>query len=78
MKTIVLSLLSLLLFPCIAVAQGDGEGGIESRVRLRNVDRATVRILALGGIHPVAFDGRRTRLARVAAVGDASHGSGVA
>ncbi len=78
MKRILLGLALALSLCSSAAAQPAAEGGIEARVRLRAVDRATVRIIAIGGVHAVPFDGERTRLARVAAIGDASHGSGVA
>lgn len=77
MKRFVLGLLLAFSFSAPSAAQRNQARDIESRVRLRPVDRATVRIIAIGGARAVPFEGRRTRLARVAAIGAASHGSGV-
>ncbi|MFW5876227.1 MAG: S1C family serine protease [Myxococcota bacterium] len=51
--------------------------GVESRIRLRPVDRATVRIIAVGGADSTAIESRRTNVHRVVAVPRAAHGSGV-
>lgn len=47
-------------------------------VRLRPIDRATVRIISLRGIDPATVEGRRTRSRRVVAQPATTHGSGVA
>ena len=39
--------------------------GIEQRLALRSVDRATVRIIAIGGAEMAYFDSRETRVRRM-------------
>jgi S1-C subfamily serine protease len=51
--------------------------GVESRIQLRPVDRATVRVVSVGGAVATAFDSKRTGLKRVVAVPEAAHGTGV-
>jgi hypothetical protein len=64
--------------PAAAPAAPEPEDeGIESRIELRPIDRAAVRVFAVSGVRPVAFDGWGTDLARVAAIARASHGTGV-
>lgn len=60
-----------------AAAVAPPKDGVESRVRLRPVDRATVRVVSVGGADATAFKSSRTGLERVAAIPRADHGTGV-
>lgn len=51
--------------------------GIEERVEMRDLDRATVRIVCISGARPYVFDSRETRARRVVSQPIASHGTGV-
>jgi S1-C subfamily serine protease len=51
--------------------------GIEQRVELRAIDRATVRIVCVSGARTYLFDSRETRVRRAVAAPQSSHGSGV-
>lgn len=70
-----LALASLLLAPEPA-SEAHAEG-IEDRIELRPLDRATVRILTVSGADSYLFDGDDTRVRRVVAMPNAGHGSGV-
>jgi S1-C subfamily serine protease len=72
------ALVALLAAP-IGSAQtpaGSGVPGIEQRLALRSVDRATVRIIAIGGAEMAYFDSRETRVRRMFAEPRASFGTG--
>ena len=53
------------------------DGGIESRIRLRPIDRASVRIISISGLEPFTFDTGGTNTSRAVCLPDASHGTGV-
>lgn len=72
MRALTLSLLLTALgAPALARAQVD-------TIQLRPIDRATVRILSLRRLEPLAVEGRRTHQRRVVANTLSTHGSGVA
>lgn len=60
------------LAPDVALADG-----IEDRIELRPLDRATVRVLSISGARTMLFDGDDTRVRRLLASPRAGHGSGV-
>ncbi|MBK6813375.1 MAG: trypsin-like peptidase domain-containing protein [Sandaracinaceae bacterium] len=53
------------------------DGGIESRIRLRPIDRASVRVLQITGASAYTFEGRVSRVRRAVSLPDAVHGTGV-
>ena len=85
-----LNLLATLLcgaavLPAVALAQAPtqpaapttADGGIESRIRLRPIDRASVRVLQITGASAYTFEGRVSRVRRAVSLPDAVHGTGV-
>jgi S1-C subfamily serine protease len=51
--------------------------GIEQRVELRTIDRASVRIVCIAGARTFVFDSRETRVRRAVAQPESSFGTGV-
>lgn len=70
-------LLLALLAPTGAAAQAVPPGGIESRIELRNVDRSTLRIIAVSGAEAHVFESSRTQVRRLSVRPRSSHGTGV-
>jgi serine protease Do len=46
-------------------------------VELRPIDRATVRVIGVGGVQPILFQSAETGVARIPGIPNARHGSGV-
>lgn len=71
MRALLFSLVFALAAPSLAAAQTD-------TIQLRPIDRATVRIVSLRRLEPLATEGRRTHQRRIVANALSTHGSGVA
>lgn len=77
-------LVALAAMPAAAQTQeatttrAEEDEGIASRIRLRPIDRAAVRVVSINGAIPYTFKGGHTDVTRVVALRDAGHGTGVA
>ncbi len=63
--------------PTATPAATPTDGGIESRIRLRPIDRASVRVLQITGAEAFTFESRTTRVRRAVSIPAAVHGTGV-
>lgn len=82
MRPTLLIALALFLVPVVPVGTAAAQvapaaGGIESRIELRNVDRSTLRIIAVSGAEAHVFESSRTHVRRLSVRPRSSHGTGV-
>ncbi len=63
--------------PANSSAASAADGGIESRIRLRPIDRASVRIVQLTGASSFTFNSRMTAIRRTVSLPEAGFGTGV-
>lgn len=56
--------------------RASGAPGYSGTVELRPIDRATVRVIAIGGAYAMSFESERTKVHRVVAIPRSGHGTG--
>tara|TARA_R110002073_G_scaffold241497_6_gene403544 strand:+ start:75322 stop:76986 length:1665 start_codon:yes stop_codon:yes gene_type:complete len=67
------TLIPALCCALFAISSVHADGGLT----LRPIDKATVRVIGVGGAHATAFESKRSKWNRVIAVPKAGHGTGV-